>query len=262
VRLLIATAVLAAQLAVPVHSGRIAADRLDFPVRGKTLRLSVYRPAGAPKGTIILASGDVGWVGLAAGMARFLSRERYIVVGVDSRRYLSVFREGKNHLLVTDPAADYLAMAGWLDQRQLLVEPVVVSGVSEGAAIAVLAAASPQNHDWLRGVITMGLPPVAELAWRWADMRSWLTKGDAREPSFAPKDVIASVSPVPLVMIQSTTDEYVRQEDYERLEAAAAAPKKLVLIDARNHRFTDRRMELRAAYLAALDWIQDWGTGR
>jgi dienelactone hydrolase len=254
---LCAAVMLAVQLAVPVPPASIAAEPLDFTVRGKTLTLQVYRPAGMPKGTIIMASGDVGWVGLAVRLSRFLSREGYIVVGVNTRRYLAAFRTGKTHLLVTDPPADYLAMAAWLERQQLLVEPAVVSGVSEGAAIAVLAAASPENHRWLRGVITMGLPPIAELAWRWTDMRSWITKHDAREPSFAPKDVIASVSPVPLVMIQSTTDEYVRQADYELLEAAAEAPKKLVLIDARNHRFANRRNELRAAYLAALDWVQD-----
>jgi type IV secretory pathway VirJ component len=252
-----AAVMLAVQLAVPVHPAGIAADRLYFPVRGKTLTLHVFRPAGVPRGTVIMASGDVGWVGLAVGMAKFLSREGYIVVGVNTRRYLAAFRTGKTHLLVTDPPADYLAMAAWLEGQQLLVEPVIVSGVSEGAAIAVLAAASPENHGWLRGAITLGLPPVAELAWRWKDMRSWITKHDPREPSFAPKDVIASVSPLPLVMIQSTTDEYVRQADYEQLEAAARAPKKLVLIDARNHRFTDRRNELRTAYLEALDWVQD-----
>jgi dienelactone hydrolase len=254
---LIAAIVIAAQLAVPVHAGGMAADPLHFPVRGKTLKLMVYRPAGTPKGTVIMASGDLGWVGLAVNMAKVLSREGYIVVGVNSRRYLAAFRTGKRHLLVTDPPADYLAMAGWLERQHLLVEPVVVSGVSEGAAIAVLAASSPKNHEWLRGVITMGLPPVAELAWRWIDISSWITKRNPREPSFAPKDVVASVSPVPLVMIQSTTDQYVRQADYELLEATAEAPKKLVLIDARNHRFTNRRDELRTAYLAALDWVQD-----
>jgi hypothetical protein len=57
-------------------------------------------------------------------------------------------------------------------------------------------------------------------------------------------------------MIQSTTDQYVRRVDYELLEATAENPKKLVLIDARNQRFTNRRNELRSAYLAALDWVQ------
>ena len=33
------------------------------------------------------------------------------------------------------------------------------------------------------------------------------------------------------------------------------APKKLVLIDASNHRFTDRQAELHQEYLAAVKWI-------
>jgi pimeloyl-ACP methyl ester carboxylesterase len=127
--------------------------------------------------------------------------------------------------------------------------------MSEGAALAVLAASDPRNHDWIDGVITMGIPPTAELAWRWTDMGAWITKRDADEPSFAPADVIGAVSPVPLYMIQSSKDEYVPKAEYERLNAAARDPKKLVLIDASNHRFTDKRPELRAAYAAGLRWV-------
>ena len=101
----------------------------------------------------------------------------------------------------------------------------------------------------------MGIPPTAELAWRWTDVGAWITKRDADEPSFAPKDVIGGVAPVPLFMIQSRKDEYVPQAEYERLFAAAREPKQLVLIDASNHRFTDRREELRTAYAAGLAWI-------
>jgi fermentation-respiration switch protein FrsA (DUF1100 family) len=132
---------------------------------------------------------------------------------------------------------------------------VIVTGVSEGAALAVLAASEAKNHAWIDGVITMGLPASAELAWRWTDAASWITKRDASEPSFAPADVIARVSPLPLYMIQSTRDEYVPPEDYERFRALARQPSRLVLIDASNHRFTDRRAELDAAFLSGLAWI-------
>ena len=36
--------------------------RVDVPLRGKTMSVMVYRPAGTAKGTIIMGSGDVGWV--------------------------------------------------------------------------------------------------------------------------------------------------------------------------------------------------------
>jgi type IV secretory pathway VirJ component len=239
-----------------VEAGRIG-EQLDCPLRGRTLMLSVYRPAGEPKGTVIMGSGDVGWVGLGVAMAEFLSAEGYIVVGVNVRQYLASFTTSKSHLSVDDPPADYAAIADLLKTQHLLHGPIVVSGVSEGAALAVLVASSPKNHEWIRGVVTMGIPPSAELAWKWSDFTAWIMKKDAREPSFAPQEYIASVSPVPLVMIQSTKDEYVTEADYRAIEAVARPPKKLVLIEASNHRFTDRRKELQREYLAALEWIKE-----
>jgi dienelactone hydrolase len=250
----VAVTLITLALAAPRAAG--AAERLDFTLRGKALTAWVYQPAGTPKGTVIMGSGDVGWVGLAVDMASFLSSQGFVVVGVNVRQYLSSFTVGKTNLAVTDPPADYRALAEVLKRRNLLHEPVVVSGVSEGAALAVLAASSPRNHEWLRGVVTMGVPPTAELAWRWTDFPAWITKSDVREPSFAARDFVAAVSPLPLVMIQSKKDEYVSEADYKALELAAKAPKKLVLIDASNHRFTDRRADLEREYLAALAWIQ------
>jgi alpha-beta hydrolase superfamily lysophospholipase len=226
-----------------------------FTVRGKVLSLAVYRPAGTPKGTVVIASGDVGWVGLAASMSEFLSESGYVVVGLNTRQYLSSFTSGKQHLETRQLQLDYGALRDLLEQQHLLYRPVVLSGVSEGAALAVLAASLEANHRWIDGVVTMGTPMVAELAWRWTDFTTWITKKDASEPSFSPADFIAQVSPVPLVMLQSTRDEYVPEADYRKLDATARAPKKLVLINAADHRFTDKQPELRAAMIAGLAWI-------
>lgn len=252
----IVLAVAFALLAVP--SWATVGERVDVTVRGKVVALSIYRPippAVKVKGTVIMGSGDVGWLGLAASMAAFLSDEGYVVVGINIRRYLSTFTTRDSHLTPSVAPDDYAAIAAYLRTHDLLKSPVVVSGVSEGAAFAILAASTAASHAWISGVITMGLPATAELAWRWSDFTTWLTKRDAIEPSFAPKDFIASVSPVPLCMIQSTKDEYVTEAEYRELIAAARAPKKLVLINASNHRFTDRLPDLHREYLAALAWI-------
>ncbi len=246
---------LLALFSTPAAAG--TAQTVSFPLRGKTLSLAVYRPAGPAKGTIVMAGGDVGWVGLAVSLAEFLSDRGYIVVGLNTRQYLSSFTNGKQHMTPSDPPADYSAMRAFLEARQLLQRPVVLSGVSEGAALAVLAASLDANHSWIDGVVTMGTPMVAELAWRWTDFTTWITKKDAKEPSFSPADFIARVSPIPLVMIQSTRDEYVPEADYRKLEATAKAPKRLVLIAAANHRFTDKQTELRAEMLNALAWITE-----
>ena len=101
----------------------------------------------------------------------------------------------------------------------------------------------------------MGLPATVELAWRWSDFTSWITKRNSGEPAFQAKDFLPAISPRPVYMIQSTRDEYVPERDYRELEAAARSPKKLALIPASNHRFTDKIPELRKEYTAALAWI-------
>ena len=236
-------------------STAIASEKIGVSIRGQSLTVEIYSPHGSSRGTIVMGSGDVGWVGLGVSLAEDLSTQGYTVVGINVRQYLAAFTSGQSHLQPADVPKDYRQIIETLKQSHRLDGPIVVSGVSEGAALAVLAASDPGNHAWIDGVITMGLPPTAELAWRWADAAAWVTKRDAREPSFAPKDVIATVSPVPLYMIQSTKDEYVSKIDWEQLLTTAREPKKQVLIDASNHRFTDKRAELGSAYSAGLDWI-------
>jgi dienelactone hydrolase len=239
-----------------------AAEKADVSVRGKTLTLSLYPPRAPSRGTILMGSGDVGWVGLGASMADELSAEGYLVVGINVRQYLAAFTSAQCHLETAEVPGDYRIIVDTLRRSRRLDPPIIVSGVSEGAALAVLAASDPSNHRWIDGVITMGLPPTAELAWRWTDVGSWITKRDANEPSFAPKDVIADVAPLPLYMIQSTTDEYVPKAEWERLLADARAPKKQILIEAANHRFTDKRAEVGAAYASGLGWIAQTAVGR
>lgn len=230
--------------------------RVDLPLRGHSMALTVYRPDASPKGTIVMGSGDVGWVGLAVSRAQELSAAGYLVVGVNVREYLSAFTTRSGHLEPTDIQHDFASLGGSLRERGWLARPVVLSGVSEGAGIVVVAAASAENHAWVDGVITMGLPRISEIAWRWSDFTSWITKKDAAEPSADALEFLPRLAPLPLAMLQSRRDEYVPESDYRRMEQAAGDPKRLVLIDASNHRFTDRIPELRRAYDDALDWIR------
>lgn len=232
--------------------------RIDFPLRGRTLTISLYASARPQAlGTVLMGSGDVGWVGLAVDLAEYLSDRGYVVVGINVRQYLGAFTAGKTTLTTREPPEDYSALFRFLSERKLVAPPVFVSGVSEGAALAVLAGASPVNRAWLRGVMTMGLPPTAELGWRWSDFTSWITKKDSDEPFFQPREFLPGLAPLPLCMIQSTKDEYVTEADYRTFERVARDPKKLVLIDAANHRFTDRRKELQAEVLGCLAFLRD-----
>lgn len=255
-RVVLLTVVLAAVLAA---RPAFATTGQPWPVvvRGKTLTVTVYpaKPGTPAKGTVFMGSGDVGWVGLAVSLAEYLSDDGYVVAGINARQYLGTFTDGPSHLLVTQVPDDFAVIAAALRGKNMLPRPVVVSGVSEGAALAVAAAGDARAHEWIDGVLTMGLPGTAELAFRWKDALTWLTKSDADEPSFSPHEVLPRIAPLPLAMVQSARDEYVPEADYRRFERVAQEPKRFVLIDAANHRFTDKQPELRAQVQSALAWI-------
>jgi fermentation-respiration switch protein FrsA (DUF1100 family) len=69
--------------------------------------------------------------------------------------------------------------------------------------------------------------------------------------------VLAQISPVPLVMIQSTSDTASPQKVGNMLFAIARDPKKYVLIKASNHRFSGAREEFYAALSGAVTWMRD-----
>jgi len=233
-------------------------QRLDVTLRGKTLTVSLYRASQSPAmGTIFMGSGDVGWVGLGVDMAEYLSDRGYTVIGINSRQYLGAFTSGKLTLKTSDVPGDYLFLFHYLQAQKLITPPVFLSGVSEGAALAALAGAGEQNRSWVNGVMTMGLPGTAELGWKWSDFTTWLTKKDSDEPMFMPKEFVAAIAPTPLCMLQSRKDEYVTPDEYKALEQAARDPKKQVLIDASNHRFTDKRKELQQEVLGCVAWMKE-----
>ena len=230
-------------------------ERLPFSVRSKSLTLTVYRPTTPARGTIIIGSGDAGWVGLAVHLSEFLVQQGYVVIGFNVRGYLSSFTVGGQHVNIGDARTDYRAMSELLAGHGLLQHPVLLSGVSEGAALAVVAAGDPGNRPWVDGVVAVGLPASAELAWRWVDWGALLMRRDADEPSFAPVEYVGAVAPIPLAMIQLGTDRYISEADRARLLSAAKAPKRMTMIAAANHRFTDKLPELRAEMLSAIAWV-------
>lgn len=65
-----------------------------------------------------------------------------------------------------------------------------------------------------------------------------------------------ALSPVPLVMIQSTSDTASPPKVGKALFAAARDPKQYVLIKADNHRFSGARSEFYSALANAMTWIK------
>ena len=160
---------------------------------------------------------------------------------------------GNSGVRVEDEPADYRVLAEFAS-RGSTKKPVLI-GVSEGAGLSVLAATDPETRRIIGGVIGLGLPDMNELAWHWRDVAIYVTHGAPKEPMFSTADVIGKVAPLPFAAIHSTHDEFVPVDELKRVFAAAREPRKLWIVNASNHRFSDNLGEFDHRLLEALDWV-------
>lgn len=238
---------IAAVLALAVFQ---AQDSIDLRGRGQTLYL--YGPrTGEP---VIVSSGDGGWIHLGPHVASFLASRGFFVIGFDVKAYLESFTSGKTTL---DPAMepnDYATLADFA-RRTSGKKPVLV-GVSEGAGLSLLAATDPRVKALVTGIVGVGMPDINELGWRWRDAAIYFTHKVPKEPTFSAATIAADVAPLPLAAIHSTTDEFVPVSVIQRIIDSAREPKRLWIVSASDHRFSNNLREFDARVLEALDWVK------
>jgi dienelactone hydrolase len=239
--------------ALALSLGAVGADTDTIVLRGRPQTVHVYgtRGAGDP---IVVSSGDGGWVHLAPHVARLLADRGFFVVGFDTKSYLESFTATGSTLTAAQEPGDYAVLAAYA-ARGGAKRPVLV-GVSEGAGLSLLAATEAKTKEAIAGVIGLGLPDVNELGWRWRDALIYLTHGVPNEPTFSTVSVANRVSPVPLGAIHSTRDEFVPLAEIQKVMRAADEPRKLWVIDASDHRFSDKLPELGRCLFEAIDWVR------
>ena len=229
-----------------------AQSRQTIAIRGHQQSLYIYGSSlGEP---VIVSSGDGGWIHLGPHVAEFLATRGFFVIGFDVKRYLSSFTSERSTLRPEEEPADYRVLAD-VAKKATGRKPILI-GVSEGAGLSVLAATDTATKADIAGVIGLGLPDMNELAWRWTDSLIYLTHRAPHEPSFSAAAIVARVAPVPLAAIHSTHDEFVAVTEVEHVLKAANDPKRLWIVNASNHRFSDNLDEFDRQLLAAIAWVK------
>lgn len=249
-RHVLGTLLLAAALSCPALGAAQTTE--SFTLRGKPQTLRVYGRRGGPP--VVVSSGDGGWVHLAPHVADLLAQHGFFVVGLDSKAYLSSFTSGSTTLRTEDSPHDFAALASYA-ARSGGGKPILI-GVSEGAGLSVLAASDGSAQSSFAGVIALGLGDLNELGWRWKDAIIYLTHGMPDEPTFSVAAVVSKVAPLPLAVINSTHDEYVPAAELRQLLDRAREPKRLWLVEAGDHRFSNNLAEFDRRLLEAIDWIR------
>lgn len=251
-RLRLRALAVAAALGVGVATAATAQTTDTISIRGHQLNVRLYGPRdGQP---VIVSSGDGGWMHLAPHVAETLAARGYFVVGVDVKAYLTSFTSGATTLSPADEPRDYAAIAAYA-ARSGHGKPVLI-GVSEGAGLSVLAATDAGTQAQIAGVIGLGLPDLNELGWRWRDSLIYVTHGVPNEPTFSTAAVVARVAPLPLAAIHSTQDEFVPLAEAQRVLDRARDPKRLWIVPAADHRFSNNLPEFDGRLLEALAWVR------
>jgi fermentation-respiration switch protein FrsA (DUF1100 family) len=220
-------------------------------LRGRPQLVHVYgtRGAGIP---VIVSSGDGGWIHLGPHVAEVLAAKGYFVVGFDAKAYLKGFTTETSTLRPGDVPADYRVLVDYAAKGSAS-RPILI-GVSEGAGLSVLAAAGPVTKPAVGGVVVLGLPDLNELGWRWKDSLIYVTHGVPNEPTFSAATLVNALAPIPLAAIHSTRDEFVPVSEIQQTMARASEPKRLWMVKASDHRFSDNIQEFDRRLLEALEW--------
>lgn len=231
----------------------------DVSVRGQLFKVHFYRPHNAGAAIpAIYACGDGGWRGLAPRTAEQLAHIGFAVAGVDSKVYLREFSSLQTPLSIRQLAQDYVDIARALRVYATVdaAAPVYVYGWSLGAGFAIAVGSDAQTRANWGGVISIGLPKQNQLVSGVGGNHADLNAEAKSLYGFRSQDVLAQIAPVPLVMIQSTSDTASPPTVGNRLYDVARSPKKYVLIKASNHRFSGGREEFYSALGDAVSWMR------
>jgi dienelactone hydrolase len=201
---------------------------------------------------LLLASGDGGLRPFGEAMAKKLASWGYDVYHLDTRHYLRSLAKN-NSLTPEQVQTDFETLI-----RSLLAsedETITLLGWSAGAALATVVAADPRVKKVLRGVGAVSLPLEGVLGWSWMDMFQFLPGIHGKAPTFDVRPYVAAVPPTPLLILESSGDKWVSQQDAQALFQAAREPKKTVFLEAGGHSFPRDRDAFFRVLREGMDWI-------
>ena len=217
---------------------------------------------------MLYASGDGGWFGAAVGMFHTIASSGYPTVGFSSKELMGIEHKRSKPLGVAQFAEGYQQIidAARAQLRLPPQTPVVLTGWSRGAALAVLVAGRLEADSRVVGLVAIGLAAEEHL-----DIEGDTDDDDdgaagsrRRRRRARPSDCALSA------LIEARAAPRRRRSGLgRRLPAGGARTRavrrryddeRLVAIDARNHRFSGGESSFAAALIEAVGWVGAWVT--
>jgi pimeloyl-ACP methyl ester carboxylesterase len=237
-----------------VHGELPKAGKNELTIRAHQQKIDFYAAEGPGlHRRILFAPGDGGCRGFAIRITEELAKSGYDAFCLDTRRYLESFT-GRPVLSTNDIASDFGEIARWIQQGKR--DRILLVGWSEGAGLGLAAIGDPANQEIFAGLVAISTPEVNILAWHWTDIGASITHTAPHEPTFSSADFMGKVSPLPLFVIASTSDEYISTEATRTLFFRAREPKRLAIINARDHKYSGNTDGFFSTLREALHWIE------
>jgi pimeloyl-ACP methyl ester carboxylesterase len=219
--------------------------------------------AAAARPLVVYGSGDGGWFGAAVGMFDLIAAAGYPTAGFSSRALLKIEQAGHAPVSGEQVADSYrtILAAARRDLGLSPDAPVVLTGWSRGASLAVVAASSRDVDPAVTGIVAIGLPREDELDAEPGDDDDPPPASEAiaargrnasRERLMYP--LLARIGPRRSAVVQASGDRYLPAAQARALFGADSDVRRFFEVAANNHRFSGGRPELQQALLEAIEW--------
>lgn len=205
-------------------------------LHGWKLYADTDRTGGKTIGTILFFHGNGDNVSTQLPNTFWLVKEGYDLYVFDYREY--GLSQGKAELDVI--IEDMASMISYTVNQLPENEKLIVMGHSLGAAMAIYAVAHSDYRDRLEALITIEAFSDYHDITQDVLSKSWLLwlfqwpLSFTVDNSYRPLDSVGLISPIPMAIIHSKSDEMIPMYHAERLFAAAKQPKTFLLINS-NH---------------------------
>jgi len=231
---------------------------VDVVLDRDTLELHLSRPCelDVARPMIMFATGDGGWRGKDKDAFEHMIGWGYAIAGFSSPKYLTHIVRHTHATTPADVARDYDQMIGMAKQAMGLSAdtPTVLVGISRGSGLAVAAAGEPELQPSLEGVVAVALTREEEYVKR-PKRRRPASGADSEMVMQDNYEYLPRLHTLPLVIIQSTHDDYLPAEEARRLLGPDSPMRQLRPIGAKNHSFSNARETLYEELRSSLEWI-------
>ena len=235
-----------------------AARTIPVRIGGRQLNVTYVTPVEprTRRVLILFASGDAGYWGVSGEMIEHLAEERYFLVTYDARELIARERKSGTNAKIREVAAVYDTIL--VDARRTLgvpdSVPVIVTGYSRGATLAVLSAGIRSLRRHLAGAVAIALTPKTDYLERpnpGDPLSSALVDEQGHLQTYS---AIPSAGPLPVALIQGTEDSYIGADRARSLFGPDTGARRFYRIDG-DHTFGGARDSLMRDLDDALGWI-------